>query len=375
MSVRRRGFTLVELLVVIAIIGILIALLLPAVAAAREAARRTQCRNNLKQLGLALHNYHDIHKVFPPFSVWGGAGGEPLGGGTLPVGFIDHVAQGASPGTHPDPLQANWLILLLPQLGQTPLYLQFDSQKPISDAVNAPIRTAELSMFKCPSDANFNSRPHDRLSLPGGSGNLHARGNYGMNLGVNRNCYFWPPAAGTCEDGFETGDSDLLNKNLITRGNGIGGVNVSRDLDDFQNGASNMVAVEELRAGVHTVDNRGTWALGLPGASGTVSHGYYSSVDDDNGPNHRDPQADDIIGCTQLRAVISNLDDMNMPCYQSSNPLEEINIQATSRSRHPGGVMVMMLDGSGHFVSDNVSADVWLYMHKRDHKEGFELPF
>lgn len=96
---RNAGFTLIELLVVIAIIAILIALLLPAVQQAREAARRTQCKNNLKQLGLALHNYHDTHSVFPP-------------------GLLGRC-------TTPD-LNASGLVMLLPYIEQNNLYSQFN---------------------------------------------------------------------------------------------------------------------------------------------------------------------------------------------------------------------------------------------------------
>ena len=99
----RRGFTLIELLVVIAIIAVLIALLLPAVQQAREAARRTQCRNNLKQLGVALHNYHDTHRVFPLACIRG------LQGSSANIeGF----------GT--------WLVYLFPYIDQTPLYNTFN---------------------------------------------------------------------------------------------------------------------------------------------------------------------------------------------------------------------------------------------------------
>ena len=86
----RRGFTLIELLVVIAIIAVLIALLLPAVQQAREAARRTQCRNNLHQLGLALHNYHDTHRCFPPERVYGNY--EMSSISTLLLPFLDEAA-------------------------------------------------------------------------------------------------------------------------------------------------------------------------------------------------------------------------------------------------------------------------------------------
>src|SRR5262245_60462030 len=108
---RRRGFTLIELLVVIAVIAILVSLLLPAVQQAREAARRTQCRNNLKQIGLALHNYHTACNMFPPGYVAGA----------------------------PYPATTNgwsWCAQILPHLDQTPLYEKINFQLPVEDPVN-----------------------------------------------------------------------------------------------------------------------------------------------------------------------------------------------------------------------------------------------
>ncbi len=129
MSSNKRGFTLIELLVVIAIIGILVALLLPAVQQAREAARRVQCRNNLKQMGIALHNYHDTHQTFP-------------------FGYLKK----------PDGVQGNaagfgWLAMLLPQLEQNNIYQQFDWNRPLFDPVNEKPRLLQPRLFLCPSDS------------------------------------------------------------------------------------------------------------------------------------------------------------------------------------------------------------------------------
>lgn len=131
-SRKKTGFTLIELLVVIAIITILIALLLPAVQQAREAARRTRCRNNLKQIGVALHNYTDIHRVFP--SGWIGvdaATGAPFVEGTSGWG---------------------WATMLLPYMDQGPLYNQLDTNLPVLAVENGVSIQTHLEIFRCPSD-------------------------------------------------------------------------------------------------------------------------------------------------------------------------------------------------------------------------------
>jgi prepilin-type N-terminal cleavage/methylation domain-containing protein len=169
---RVRGFTLIELLVVIAIIAILIALLLPAVQQAREAARRTQCRNNLKQLGLALHNYHDSHNVFPP-------------------GFVDSdptytANSGQGPLENLNGLA--WSFLIMPNLDQAPLYQQVGAQtnnfsrhwqvdlSGASDPI--PAARAELPAFSCPSDRmeliNTKRGNFGKTNYLGNSGNAAA---------------------------------------------------------------------------------------------------------------------------------------------------------------------------------------------------------
>src|SRR5262249_52376039 len=124
---RRRGFTLIELLVVIPIIAVLVSLLLPAVQNAREAARRTQCRNNLKQLGVALHNYHTAHNVFPP----------------------GYVAGAAWPAT-----TNGWSFYsqLLPYLDQSPLYEKINFNLPVEDPANQPVVGVILPALICPTD-------------------------------------------------------------------------------------------------------------------------------------------------------------------------------------------------------------------------------
>ena len=134
---RRRAFTLIELLVVIAIIAVLIALLLPAVQQAREAARRSQCKNNLKQIGLALHNYHDTYGRFPKANYYGFKQGGV--GAMLPRNYT-------------------WVSMLLPYIDQSPLYNKINFSIPAWNQLvdNKNLQSFRIDGFECPSDPGFN---------------------------------------------------------------------------------------------------------------------------------------------------------------------------------------------------------------------------
>lgn len=149
LSMRRpsRGFTLIELLVVIAIIAVLVALLLPAVQQAREAARRASCKNNLKQLGLSLHNYHDTHNSFP--SGWIG----------VDLATRQPHVEGVS--------GMGWHVMLLPFLDQAPLYNQLNFSQPVTHADNILLRQTTLNLFRCPSDSGPERWSIEDESSPG----------------------------------------------------------------------------------------------------------------------------------------------------------------------------------------------------------------
>jgi prepilin-type N-terminal cleavage/methylation domain-containing protein len=147
-AVRRRGFTLIELLVVIAIIAILMALLLPAVQQAREAARRSQCKNNLKQIGLAMHNYHDTFGVIPP--------GDLSGGYTRTSAFVS----------------------ILSHIDQAPMYNLYDFNKPHTDIVNQQVVTQRIPTYLCPSAVIRRAVP-----ISGCDTNMRAPGTYAGSSG------------------------------------------------------------------------------------------------------------------------------------------------------------------------------------------------
>jgi prepilin-type N-terminal cleavage/methylation domain-containing protein len=215
---KRRGFTLIEFLVVIAIIAILIGLLLPAVQKVREAASRMQCANNLKQLGLALHNFHDANGKFPPGQVQG----------PYPEARVYWKAN------------HGWAPFILPWIEQQSLYDQYHWEVSAGKALNLPVLSTQLKIFQCP------SAEADRFYTAGPSGS-GACGDYAPTW------YVAPAlATGDCRGG--------LAPNTMTR------------LTDIQDGASNTILLTE------DAGRPRLWRAGRPGPDQTVEGGSWAAV-------------------------------------------------------------------------------------------------
>jgi len=320
------GFTLVELLVVITIIGILIALLLPAVQQAREAARRTKCSNNLKQLALAVLEYEEARKIFPPATTW-----------PAPPD-MDRAGNGN--------FGPNWVILILPFLEQQTLYNSFDLTRPITDAANEGPRSTVLAVMRCPSDIYslepFNGSGH------GDTRHLNdnwARGNYGANAGVGM--LSWSAHCGNISGhGCSARPQNWGHRKI----RGVMGGNISSTMADIKDGASNTIMLAEIRAGVVPIDPRGVWAMEGAGPSAVAAHGYFG---DARGPNCNYVLADDITGCAAVRAAVGGVDalsELGMSCYHGTYSCP--NRQACPRSMHAGGVHVALVDGSVRWIGD-----------------------
>jgi len=355
-SRERKGFTLVELLVVIAIIGILVGMLLPAVQAARESARRTQCTNNLHQLALGLMAFESTYKKLPPASQvpWG-----MVGGGDC------HMEYHGSFGP-------NWAVMILPFIEQQPLYTQANVISfpgvPIGipnntepAGVNISWRTiagTPLACFLCPSDSNYNTRPFVNSLVPGGTlpdgTNGWYRGNYGINAGYED----YDHVAG--------GNEYTTSKKNVAGAAGlwsspVASSNYGATFAAISDGTSNVLLLAELRAGLNATDPRGVWAMGFPGAS-VVNAGRSSYNPSPNNllggvaADGGDELEDGGVYCNLLGA------ERGMGCTTSGS----LMTSAMSRSNHPGGVNVCTCDGSCHFISNTIDELNWCRLQTKN---------
>jgi prepilin-type N-terminal cleavage/methylation domain-containing protein/prepilin-type processing-associated H-X9-DG protein len=331
---RRAAFTLIELLVVIAIIAVLIALLLPAVQKVREAANRMSCTNNLKQLGLAGHAYHDANNGFPP------AVRMPYA-----IESNDPVTGGAA-----NPFGPNWAIFLLPYVEQQNLFAQANPASYPGTANLANLASYNLSWrqvrgvtiknFLCPSDSGTKAGFTDPKGRPPEAD--WARGNYACNGGT----------ADT--DHHIRGNPGVPNPPYPGMVKGpVMAIDYGCRLTDITDGTANTFLFHEVRIGVSSLDRRGTWAMGMPGAS-IVCAGR----DGNPTPNNRLDEADEVEGCDAFwYAGIGTRDGMG--CRQGAN---NYGMAAQARSRHPGVVNACFADGHVQFVKETISQRTWVLL-------------
>lgn len=322
---RRAGFTLVELLVVIAIIAILVALMLPAIQAAREAARRMQCSNNLKQMGLAMHSYHDVHECFPP--------------GKINVDAAFYPGRHAHYGT-------NWAIALLPYLELQNLYEDYNNEARNLDPENALVREQFVPVYACPSDLNV-----DELAIPehgaaAGGRIRHRYGSYRGVAGYSVGGFVPNPRGGCfCRWSFHFRNIPVSWKGVLHVVGPGDPVRQCVSMSGVLDGTAHTLAIGEFHKPKDRPLSGTFWAYSQISALSTVSP--YSVALDCTNYNR----------CDALRPGGDNI-----MCKHGWG------------SYHPTGNNWLLCDGSVHLLSRNVNTQVLGYLSTAAGGEAAQLP-
>ncbi|MEQ8211998.1 MAG: DUF1559 domain-containing protein [Lacipirellulaceae bacterium] len=332
----REGFTLVELLVVIAIMGVLVGLLLPAVQAAREAARRSQCTNHLKQMGLAMQNYESAHRELPP--------GYLSNSHSSSVAVKDPATWDAEPGW-------GWGAHLLDYLEQSTISLGVHKQEPIWDADHRALIRTKIPTFLCPSSTGS----QESFLVQDESGNPLSLG--GGNIEVGRSHYVASHGQESCWGDCGGASSQVIFSNIYTQAKTT--INHNRDVSliadgpfyrnsktrfkDITDGLSNTIFLGEHSSAL----SEKTWVGVIPGA---FTHPLFRSPE--NGEDsaatlvlvHAGPSGgeEDANGLPIIHPV-------NFPAYHVGQMFSE----------HPGGGNIGLGDGSTRFITDDVDLFVF----------------